>query len=327
MPVPKQYHTTPAMREAIVLDLGDIGAQASRIRAAAETQAQQIIAQANDKAEQIAREREAAAQERGYNEGLEKGLAEGREQGHAEALAKSSEELRQLTAAWSQVVSEWEQQRVEMEREARQSVLQFAMLAAEKLVHRVIEVDESVVVDQAAHALSLVLSAHNASVRIHPVDHPILEDALPELLKELNEIDHIELVDDESITPGGCVVAFGQGTIDATIERQLGRLIDLILPQADQQAAYAELSDVDEPPQTRAQTQAQSQAEPIAPHLEAPVYEITEAGLVERGQRDAAQPEAEEMAQQESQADHAHPGAAQPGEAKPDEPGAAGGEA
>lgn len=325
MPVLKQYQTTPAMREAIVLDLGDIGAQASRIRAAAETQAQQIIAQANDKAEQIAREREAAAQERGYNEGLEKGLAEGREQGHAEALAKSAEELRQLTAAWSQVVSEWEQQRVEMEREARQSVLQFAMLAAEKLVHRVIEVDESVVVDQAAHALSLVLSAHNASVRIHPVDHPVLEDALPELLKELNEIDHIELVDDESITPGGCVVAFGQGTIDATIERQLGRLIDLILPQEDQQAAYAEVSSADDPPQTRMQTQ--TQAEPIAPHLEAPVYEITEDGLVERGQRDAARPGAEETTQQDPQADHAHPGAAQPGEAKPDEPDAAEGEA
>ena len=280
MPVLKQYQTTPAMREAIVLDLGDIGAQASRIRAAAETQASQIISKAQEKAEQIAREREAKAQEDGYAIGLEQGLEEGRKQGHAEALAKSAEELRQLTAAWSQVVTEWEQQRVEMEREARQSVLNFALMAAEKLVHRVIEVDESVVVDQAAQALSMVMAAHNASVRIHPVDRPVLEDALPDLLKELSSFEHIELVDDESITPGGCVVAFGQGTIDATIERQLGRLIDLILPQAEDQSAYQQASadiELEQPPVTS----ATEVAKPQTPGLNPPVYEITEQGLVE----------------------------------------------
>ena len=69
----------------------------------------------------------------------------------------------------------------------------------------------------------LVLSAHDASVCIHPVDRPMLENALPDLLKELATLEHIELVDDEAITPGGCVVAFGQGRIDATIERQLQR--------------------------------------------------------------------------------------------------------
>lgn len=283
MPVLKQYQTTPAMREAIVLDLGDIGAQAARIRAAAETQAQQIIAAAEDKAERLAREREAEAAQRGYAEGLERGLAEGREQGHAEALSQSAEQLRQLTEAWSQVVTEWESQRVEMEREARQSVLNFALSAAEKLVHRVIEVDETVIIDQAGHALSLVLSAQNATVRVHPVDRPLLNDALPQLLDELNEVQHIELVEDASITPGGCVVAFGQGTIDATIERQLGRLIDMILPAADESPERAE-----EPESSaivreqRGKPDAQSGSSAgVDPDTIAPVYEITEEGLVE----------------------------------------------
>jgi flagellar assembly protein FliH len=287
MPVLKQHHTTPAMREAIVLDLGDIGAQAARIRAAAETQASKIIAEAQAKSESLADQLHQEAEKQGYSDGLEKGLAEGREQGRAEALAESSEQLRQLSAAWSQVATEWEQQRIDMEREARQAVLEFALAAAEKIVHRVIEVDESVVVDQAAQALSLVLSAHDASVRIHPVDRPMLEDAMPELIKELASLEHIELVDDETITPGGCIVAFGQGRIDATVERQLQRLVDLILPEppplpADEQeppAGSALLDEAAEPvPQAMDPAVVELDTEPVDPP---PVYEITDDGLVQ----------------------------------------------
>lgn len=278
MPVLKQHHSTPAMREAIVLDLGDIGAQAARIRAVAETKAADIIAKAQSRAEQIAHQRGEEAEQLGYQEGLERGLAEGREQGRAEALAQSAEQLRQLHAAWSQVAKDWEQQRTEMEREARQAVLEFALRAAEKLVHRVIEVDESVVVDQAAQALSMVLSAHDASVRIHPVDRPMLEDALPDLIKELATLEHIELVDDEEITPGGCVVAFGQGRVDATIERQMQRLIDLILPEPPRPVYDEEEAELDK----------SDAGTPHAPHADhaidqAPRYEITERGLVEAG--------------------------------------------
>ena len=195
-----------------------------------------------------------------------------------------------------------------MEREARQAVLEFALSAAEKIVHRVIEVDESVVVDQAAQALSLVLSAHDASVRIHPVDRPMLEDALPELIKELANLDHIELVDDEEITPGGCVVAFGQGKVDATIEKQLQRLIDLILPEPPalpDETLQQEVVPASSTPSPVPETQttdpgsAGQAAEPIDP---SPVFEITEQGLVqtqgqaqdERGDSGAIDPHAPE---------------------------------
>lgn len=314
MPVLKQHNNTPAMREAIVLDLGDIGAQAARIRAAAETQASKIISEAQAKSESLADELHDQAQKQGYADGLEKGIAEGREQGRAEALAQSSEQLQQLSAAWSQVANDWEQQRTDMEREARQAVLSFALSAAEKIVHRLIEVDESVVVDQAAQALSLVLSSHNANVCIHPVDRPMLEDALPDLIKELASLEHIELIDDESITPGGCVVAFGQGRVDATIERQLQRLIDLILPEppeveldgpdeaVSQGAAFAAepgpIPEVDL--QGVADVASSAVAEPVVePVPTPPVYEITDQGLIQT--QDAGDAELDPESETESE--------------------------
>lgn len=304
MPVLKQNHSTPAMREAIVLDLGDIGAQAARIRAAAEAEASKIIAEAQAQSETLAEKLCHEAEQKGFAQGVEKGDAEGREQGRAQALADATEQLNQLVTAWSQVAMDWEQQRIEMEREARQAVLDFALSAAEKIVHRVIEVDESVVVDQAAQALSLVLSTQDATVCVHPVDRPILEDALPELLKELSALAHVNLIEDESITPGGCVVQFGQGRIDATVERQLQRLTDLILPAPLEVEAEEASSDV--PTVTKkasgpvaeidlqggVDAVTQEVAEPvIKPISEPPVYEITDQGLVQKdGSADGVTP-------------------------------------
>lgn len=240
MPVLKQHYNTPALKEAIVLDLGDLGAQAAKIRLAAEQRATQIINEAQSRATRQAEQLGKEAYDQGLANGHEAGLQQGLEEGRAQALADMQQQLQQLDSAWTDLAQQWEQQRVGLEREARQAVLEFALCAAEKLVHRVIEVDDSVVVDQAGQALSLVLSAHDARLRVHPVDRELLEAALPQLLAEAPGLDHVDLIEDDQITPGGCVVTFGQGRIDATVEKQLERLVDLILPAP-------ELSEEDEP--------------------------------------------------------------------------------
>jgi len=238
MAVLKSHNAPPAMKEAIVLDLGDIGAQAAKIHMAAQSRANDIVAGAQARAEELAKTRLIEAADTGHTEGFDRGMAEGIEQGKAEAFTQAAQQIAQLESAWSQVVTQWESQRTAMQREARQSVLEFALRTAEKLVHRVVEVDPEVVVDQVGAALDLVLNAHDVSVCIHPVDRPTVEKALPSLLAEIQTLNHVGLVDDEDISPGGCVVSFGGssgggaggGRIDARIEQQMERIIDMILP-------------------------------------------------------------------------------------------------
>src|SRR5690606_18935682 len=121
-------------------------------------------------------------------------------------------------------------QRRDLEREAKQMVIEFALKVAEKLVHRVIEVDPSVVTDQVAGALAHVLRPLEVIVRLNPEDQPILQEALPDLMDEFQRLEHVKLVEDAEVTRGGCVVTYGEGEIDATIETQIRRVIDLILP-------------------------------------------------------------------------------------------------
>ena len=114
--------------------------------------------------------------------------------------------------------------------EARQVVAEFALKMGERLVHRVIEVDPSVVVDQVAGALALVLRPLDVSVRVNPTDLAVISQALPQLLEEFDHLEHIHLAEDGNVSPGGCLVSYGQGQIDATIETQIRRVVDLILP-------------------------------------------------------------------------------------------------
>lgn len=218
------------MREAIVLDLGDLGAQAARLRMQAQAHAEQILTDANDKARALVVETTEAADARGHAEGLARGIEEGREQGRAQALAEGKEQLDTLTHSMAEVASRWEQQRLTLERDAREAVLAFALRAVEKLVHRAVEADPEVAARQVGDALESVLSPHDITVRIHPDDRPVVEEALPQLVAAVGSLGHVTLVDDVAAGRGGCVLETIGGSIDATIRTQLDRLTDLILP-------------------------------------------------------------------------------------------------
>jgi len=246
MPVLKSHDAAGFARDAIVLDLGDIGRQAARIRMQAEAKAAQIINDAERKAQQLIEQAEGIGFERGRAEGLARGVEEGRAQGHADALAAAQEQFAQLQTAWADVAEQLDGQRRAMDREARAAVLQFALKMAELLVHRVIEVDPTVVVDQLAAALALVMQPMDVAVRINPADRDTLAEAMPQLMAEFNHFQHVQLLDDETIHRGGCVVTYGQGAIDATVQTQIARVIDVILPPEDR--ADEEIADrADEP--------------------------------------------------------------------------------
>jgi len=232
--------TTPdtLLKQAVVLDLGDISRQAAKLRVAAENQASAVLDKAEQQARQIIAEAEEKGREQGYAQGHEQGLAEGREQGHAEALGQSTEQFQNLVMSWSESLHDIEATRSRLESEIKSAALEFAIVFAEKLTHRVIEVDPTVVVDQLAQTLQYILRPLDVTVKVHPEDRAIVQQAVPELLAEFEQVQHIKLVDDGSVGRGGLITQYGQGQIDASIETQLDRLVEMMLP-LDEQAKQA----------------------------------------------------------------------------------------
>lgn len=232
MPVIKQNMQRVAMKEAVVLDLGDLGRQAARLRLQAEGRAERIVAAAEVEAKRIKESSVSKGFDQGLAAGHAEGLDQGRAEGKAEALADVSEKLALIQAAWAEAAREWDEHRKLLDRESRQAVLTFAIKMAERLVHRHITTDSTVVLDQVREALSHVLRPYDVSVSIHPDDRSLLEDAMPTLVAEFSQVQHLTLVENDQIKPGGCVVNYGQGRIDATIDTQIERIVEMLLPNS-----------------------------------------------------------------------------------------------
>ena len=56
---------------------------------------------------------------------------------------------------------------------------------------------------------------------------------MPRLMLNWPETQHVQIVEDASIAPGGCRVYAGGGQIDATLDEQLDRVVADLLPDRD----------------------------------------------------------------------------------------------
>jgi flagellar assembly protein FliH len=233
MAVIKSDQSTAVLGSAIVLDMGDLARQAEQIKEAAGLKAEAIVREATQRAGHQAESAKLEAREQGHAEGLEKGLVEGREQGRQEALKEASQRFEKLDEAWTSAAADWEQQKERVFDEARSDVLELALRLAERVIHRTIEVDPTVIADRLDAALQSILQPLELAVRIHGQDREVLERTLPRLLAELPKLKNVTLIDDEQIERGGCVITYGQGRIDATIHTALRRIVELMLPEPE----------------------------------------------------------------------------------------------
>jgi len=227
----RKADVTEGMSDAIVLDLGDLERRAEHMRELARAEVEKLLGEGRAERERIVAGAHEVGHEAGLVEGRREGLAAGREEGAQRAYDEHGEELGALESAWRETLDGFERARADLLLEARQDVLRLALRLAEKVVKRVVEIDENVAVEQLASILGLVTTPTRLHVRIHPDDRATVERALPRLTARIGGLDHVELIEDASLSRGSCVAeSAGGAAIDATVEGQLDRLVRTLLP-------------------------------------------------------------------------------------------------
>ena len=73
-------------------------------------------------------------------------------------------------------------------------------------------------------ALELAVGCSQMKIRLNPTDYKTLESQIELLVSELSGAAQTEIVSDERIMPGGCVLETSLGTIDQQIESRLERI-------------------------------------------------------------------------------------------------------
>lgn len=236
----KHANSHNVARDAIVLDLGDLSRQGQILIESARARADQLLAEGKAERDRIV----AGAAERGHAEGLAKGLEDGRrkgeQEGKAAAAAQRAAQIEQIEKSWTAALAQFNAQREAMLCEAHVDVLRLATLIAGKVVKRIVEADPTVVVDQMRAVLGAVTRPTELTIRVNPADLQVATESLPGLVGAFEAVQGASIEPDATLAPGSCVATTrgtadvpGGGEINASIDAQLERIIEVLLPGAD----------------------------------------------------------------------------------------------
>jgi len=192
--------------------------------------ASRIIASALEESRSAAQEIRESARRDGFEAGFQEGRVAGQTEGSREAREEMSGELAVLLESWSTLLEQWsvvESQRLE---EVARLSLKMAVALSERIVHRQVAVNPTVVVDQIQKALELAQSPADLEILVADSDRHRVHKALPGLLERFENTGYVSIRGVEDMAPGGCQLQMRGGEVDASIESQLKRLADAILP-------------------------------------------------------------------------------------------------
>lgn len=179
------------------------GAQTpGQLMASARSEAEAVIEEARAQRAAI----ESAAREAGYAAG------------RAEALAAGEEELVAIKAAFQDSILKLQRLREELVGQCEQEIIRLVLEVSKKIVQREVSADREIVLTLIRVALARISDNTPATIRVHHDDYQFLEARRHEFLSGENGIVHV--VEDRSISRGGCVIETEFGQIDARIEQQ-----------------------------------------------------------------------------------------------------------
>jgi flagellar biosynthesis/type III secretory pathway protein FliH len=166
--------------------------------------------------------------------------ADARDEAHAQALSEARAQFsEELSAAVAEQVAAFEQARTVLlrqieaaaaghRREIEQELTGLVAAMAEKVIHRKLDSDDGVVLDVVRATIERASCADRLTVRVPAPDEERLREAMAELLAAADGPEWLEIVADETIGPGGCIVDTERGRFDARISTQIEQLSEEI---------------------------------------------------------------------------------------------------
>ena len=162
------------------------------------------------------------AYEEGVAEGREAGFAKGYEEGLSAAQAESRARVDHLESVLQTLTAPLES----LDEEVVESLVDLSVAIARQLVRRELKTDPGQVIAAVREAVSaLPVSSRSMRVHLHPKDAATVRDALA--LKG-NEVPW-ELLEDPTLTLGGCRVETDTSRVDATVEGRFAAVVADVL--------------------------------------------------------------------------------------------------
>jgi flagellar biosynthesis/type III secretory pathway protein FliH len=142
--------------------------------------------------------------------------------GYADASTTAQAEYQAQVGELFALLDEIAKERVAFFARAEIDLARLATVIAEKIVTQQLAIRPETVVDITRACLKRLRDREEIFVRAHPDDMPILAEARPSLLLDIDGMVEFHLIEDRRITRGGIIVETKSGSLDARVASQLG---------------------------------------------------------------------------------------------------------
>jgi flagellar assembly protein FliH len=198
--------------------------EAAAAKAAAQEEAKTILADAKQKAEELETQVRST-----LDDEKKAALEEGREAGRLEGYADGKVEVQRLIERTQTILERAQDKRGDILAETEQEVINLVLMMTRKVVKIIADNQREVIVSNVEQALKKVRDRGNILIHVNVVDLQLTTEHTKEFIQMLEGVKSIQVVEDSSVDPGGCVIETDFGEVDARIASQLAELESRIL--------------------------------------------------------------------------------------------------
>ena len=165
-----------------------------------------------------------AEKERIEKEAFEKGFAQGEEAGRISGKKEFDEKIAQAL----KVIAALEEERASVHKQHEKDLLVLVKTMVERLVGHEVSVNPLAIQNCLHKALEFVVRDSTVQVHLHAEDFQRIKEMSLEDPSLLEGKQRIELLEDPSVSQGGCLLKTDFGEIDATLENCKEKLFDIV---------------------------------------------------------------------------------------------------
>ncbi|MFP3984096.1 MAG: FliH/SctL family protein [Desulfurivibrionaceae bacterium] len=190
----------------------DGGAPGNSPKRGSRSETEEILRQAREERDRMLAEQEELKQ-KAYEEGFASGREEGRRKGreeYSEKISLTADLINELAEARENLVGKYEAE-----------ILELIKVMVERLVQQEISQDKGALRNILKSALEYIVESSTVTVKLNRADIERLSaDGEESGILAGEGRRSVELVEDEAISAGGCLIVTGSGEVDATLENR-----------------------------------------------------------------------------------------------------------
>lgn len=174
--------------------------------------------------EQLEQERQTTLQS-----ATDKGYADGYEAGKKEGLTLYQDRCKELLTEMNAIGVE-KQRVISL---AKREILNLSTKIAETILKSELSFNQAVSLNIVSEALSKITDKDNIIIRVNHLDYEYISLNQAHLKELVPDIKHLQIIDDESVSQGGCIIETNLGYIDSTIETKIDSIKQALMAVLD----------------------------------------------------------------------------------------------